>query len=83
MVQTLVTIWYELTVGHGMTIPRNWDLGAVVDSGCSLSSTYNTGLYDQEKLITMIKMLGHQIDTKLEKIIKQLDEVLEWWKIIV
>ncbi len=32
---------------------------------------------DPTELITMIKMLGHQIDTKLEKIIKQLDEVLE------
>ena len=32
---------------------------------------------DPTELITMIKMLGHQIDTKLEKIITQLDEVLE------
>ena len=32
---------------------------------------------DPIELITMIKMLGHQLDTLLEKIIKQLDEVLE------
>ncbi len=32
---------------------------------------------DPTELITMIKMLGHQIDTKLEKIINTLDKVLE------
>ncbi len=32
---------------------------------------------DPSELITMIKMLGHQLDTKLEKIINTLDKVLE------
>ena len=32
---------------------------------------------DPSELITMIKMLFHQLDTKLEKIINTLDKVLE------
>ena len=32
---------------------------------------------DPSELITMIKMLGHQLDTKLGKIINTLDKVLE------
>ncbi|MFL2628920.1 MAG: hypothetical protein ACJ0NO_00080 [Flavobacteriaceae bacterium] len=51
----------------------------VIQSGTSLSSTYNTGLYDQEKLITMIKIAKkhnliskeHNGDYISEKLIKE------------
>ncbi len=51
----------------------------VIQSGTSLSSTYNTGLYDQEKLISMIKIAKkhnliskeHNGDYISEKLIKE------------